>query len=671
METSEAKSRIEELRALLQAYNEAYFVHHESMVSDYQYDMDMRELETLEQQFPQFASPTSPTQHVGEEASDEFPPVAHTVPMLSIQDVFSFDEVDTFLKHCIRDVDHPSFVVEPKIDGLSVSLEYQGGVFVRGSTRGNGSTGEDITKNLRTIQSVPKLLQNAPPYLEVRGEVYMSKENFMQLVKQQEQEEKPPFKNPRNAAAGSLRQKDPQVTAQRKLDIWIFNVQQLKGETLGTHLDSLDYLKSLGFSTVIPHSQACSTLEEVHQEITAIADARSTYAFDIDGVVVKVNQFTHREELGNTAKFPKWAAAYKFPPEEKETILRRIQVNVGRTGAITPVAEFDPIELAGTTVSRATLNNQDFITEKGIRIGDTIVVRKAGEIIPEVVRSVSHAPTSSPYVLPEVCPVCGTPTVRNMDEAVLRCPNPDCPAQLHKRIVHFASRDAMDIDGLGPQTITLLQQNGLLHTIPDLYSLKKADLIQLERVGEQSATNLLQSIEKSKQNSLDRLVYGLGIPNIGAEVSKIICAQYSTMDQLLEVTEKELDAIDGIGPALAENFVTALKDAHMQQIIEGLKQAGCCMTYTGTAVQGTQLQGLNVVITGKLPTLSRDEAKALVKQHGGSARDSVSTKTSFVVAGEAAGSKLDKAISLGIPVLTEAEFLDKIQDGKDALAHEN
>ena len=487
MEKNEAKKRIEHLSNEIMQHNHRYYILNEPSVSDYTYDEMMRELRGLEAEYPEFLRPDSPSQRVGGDVQSTFDKVEHKVQMASLQDVFSFEEVAAFVQRCKDAISDPLFVVEPKIDGLSVSLEYENGILTRGSTRGDGYTGEDVTMNLKTIHTVPLSIENAPEYLEVRGEVYMSKKSFEKLCAQQEENGEVPFKNPRNAASGSLRQKDASVTARRHLDILIFNVQQIEGMELSAHKESIEYLKSLGLNT-ITQSRLLTSSDDIIKEIIRIGEKRGDYSFDIDGVVVKVDSFAQREEMGATTKTPKWAVAYKFPPEEKETILREIELSVGRTGVITPVAVFDTIRLAGTDVERASLHNQDFITDKGICIGDTIVVRKAGEIIPEVVRAVHHADEAVPYLLPKFCPVCGTKAERD-DEAALRCVNPDCPAQVMKRMIHFASKDAMNIDGLGPQNLAALHDAGLINSVADLYTLKKEDLISLERFADILYTN--------------------------------------------------------------------------------------------------------------------------------------------------------------------------------------
>lgn len=660
MNKQEAEKRIPELSEILEKYGYEYYVLDNPTVSDYEYDMLMQELKKLESDYPELVSPSSPTQRVGGAALNTFEKVTHTVQMGSLQDVFSFEQVREFVDKCKENLKNPVFTVEPKIDGLSVSLEYTDGIFTRGSTRGDGFVGEDVSGNLKTIKSIPlKLKSTAPPdFIEVRGEVYMPRESFAELSEKQELNGEQPFKNPRNAAAGSLRQKNPKVTAERKLDIFVFNIQQIDGYELNSHKQSLDYVKSLGFK-VIPSYKICTEYNEICDEINRIGTQRANLPFDIDGVVIKVDSFEQREIMGATSKVPKWAVAYKFPPEEKETTLLDIEVNVGRTGAITPVAVFEPITLAGTSVSRAVLHNQDFIDEKDIRIGDKIIVRKAGDIIPEVLKSLSHSENSKPFKLPSECPVCGTPSVRYEDESVLRCPNAECPAQLLKNLIHFASKEAMNIDGMGQAIMSLLVEKGLVKSASDIYELKASDLVMLERFGEKSAQNLIDSIEKSKKSNLDRLVYALGIRNIGQKASQLLCERFPSMQDILNADKESISEIEGFGDVMAENIVKALKEPHRIQLIKRLENLGVNMNYAKKSTGDGRFKGLTFVLTGTLPTMKRDEAKKLIESFGGKVSSSVSKKTSFVVAGEDAGSKLDKANELGVAVISESELIDK------------
>lgn len=658
MDKKTAENRVAELSALLDKYSYQYYVLDNPEISDYDFDMLMQELKGLEAQFPELVLPTSPTQRVGGAPLSKFEKVTHAVQMASLQDVFSFEQVEDFLKKCREELTEAEFSVEPKIDGLSVSLEYENGILARASTRGDGFVGEDVTANIRTIRSIPLKLENAPEFLEVRGEVYMPRSSFFELVEKQELNEETPFKNPRNAAAGSLRQKDPRITAQRKLDMFIFNVQQVRGITFKTHSESLDSLKKMGFKTV-PSYKICQTFEEIKAEIERIGNERAEFSFDIDGVVIKVNDLAQRDIMGATSKTPKWAVAYKFPPEEKETKLLDIEVNVGRTGAITPVAVFEPILLAGTSVSRAVLHNQDFIDEKDIRIGDTIVVRKAGEIIPEVLRSVAHEEGSVPFRLPEACPVCGTPSVRDEGESVLRCPNVQCPAQLLKNMIHFASKNAMNIDGLGESNMKLLVENDIVHSPADLYILRKEQLMQLDRFAEKSADNLLNAIEASKNAGLDRLIHALGIRNIGQRAAVLLCERFGDIDSILAADTEAVSAIEGFGEIMAENVVTALREPHRRELIERLREYGVNMKYDRQTGRDDRFAGMTFVLTGTLPTMKRDEAKKLIESFGGKVSGSVSKKTSFVVAGEEAGSKLVKAQELGIEILSESDLIEK------------
>ncbi len=656
--TEEEKRRYRELVAQLNYHSHLYYTLDSPEISDYDYDMLMQELKAIEKAHPNEIAADSPTQRVGDESLfNTFEKVEHTVQMGSLQDVFNEAELYDFGNRCKELIPETAFVVEPKIDGLSVSLEYRDGVFVRGSTRGNGFVGEDVTLNLRTIASIPKKLIEPVPFLEVRGEVYMPRAVFESLVAKQLQNEEEPFKNPRNAAAGGLRQKDPKITAARKLDLFVFNLQQVKGLSITSHKQSLDTLKRLGFQT-IPSYKRFDTIEEAVEEIRNIGEMRGKYPFDIDGAVIKVDDFAEREKLGSTAKFPRWAVAFKYPPEEKETTLREIQINVGRTGACTPTAIFDPITLAGTTVSRAVLHNQDFITQRDLRIGDRILVRKAGEIIPEVLRSVSHAEGSVPYHIPEECPVCHSKTVR--DEAVIRCVNPACPATLRRNLIHFASRGAMNIEGLGPALIDLLLENHLIASSADLYDLTKEQLLGLDRMGELSAQNLLNSIDRSRQNPLSRLIFGLGIRNIGERAAQLLCRHFPDADQVMAASAEEIAEIDGFGEVMAQSVAAYFAEPEARELIEHFRKAGVNLKET-VEETGTALAGKTFVLTGTLPTLSRSEAKALIEQNGGKVSSSVSKKTDYVLTGEAAGSKLTKAQELGIPILGEEEFRHLIQ----------
>ena len=654
----DAKKRIDELVEQLNYHSRLYYVENRNEISDYDYDMLQNELKELEKNYPQFLRPDSPTQRVGGEAVSQFEKVEHIVQMGSIQDVFSFEEVRRFVDTVRETIPAPAFVVEPKIDGLSVSLEYHDGEFVIGSTRGDGFVGENVTQNLKTVRSIPLSLPEDLPLLEVRGEVYMPRGVFEDLVKKQEENDEQPFKNPRNAAAGSLRQKDPKIAASRKLDIFVFNVQRIEGRELTAHKQSLDYLKSLGFKT-IPDYKRVSTTDEIIARIEEIGEVRYTLPFDIDGVVIKVDDFAQRETLGYTAKTPKWSVAYKFPPEEKNTKLLDIELNVGRTGAVTPVAVFEPIMLAGTEVARATLHNRDFIAEKNVNIGDLITVRKAGDIIPEVL-CVAEKRSEGCFEFPDTCPVCGAPLVKSEDEAAVRCSDIDCPAQIFRRIVHFASKGAMDIDGLGPAIVRALLDNGLITSVADLYTIKKADLLELDNFKEKSADNLINAIEKSRSQPLDRLVFALGIPNIGQASAKLLCDKFGDLDNICSASEEEIADIEGFGDIMASAVTKELAEPHMRELIAKLAEGGVNTKYQKVQVD-SRFEGKTFVLTGTLPTLKRAEAKALIEKYGGKASGSVSKKTAYVLAGEEAGSKLDKARSLGIEIITEEQFLDMIK----------
>ena len=654
MEHREIGEEIAALREKVAYYAGKYYDEDNPEISDYEYDQLYHRLLDLETQYPQFITLDSPTHRIGGHRSASFAPVEHKVVMGSLQDVFQTQDLYEFEKRVRESVTDPLFVVEPKIDGLSVSLEYTDGFFTRGSTRGNGMVGEDVTENLRTVASIPLRLPVPLPFLEVRGEVYMPKASFDRVTKEQEDNGETPFKNPRNAAAGSLRQKNPKITAKRGLDIFVFNIQQIKGKELNSHIESLDYLRQLGFHVLDHHG--FQTMEDAIGEIGRIGEQRGTFGFDIDGAVIKLDDFRQREQLGSTAKYPRWAVAFKYPPEEKETILRNIEIGVGRTGVLTPTAVFDPITLAGTSVSRAVLHNEDFIREKDIRIGDRIRVRKAGEIIPEVLGVVSHGENSVPFAMPYLCPSCGSPVERVEDEAALRCVNPSCPVQLLRNLIHFASRNAMDIEGLGPALLSALIEAGKIQSAADLYYLKREDLIDLERMGEKSVQNLLTAIQQSKERDLSRLLFGLGIRNIGERAAQDLSAAFPEMKQLFSVKEEDLLALDGFGETLARSVVDFFALPATRELIKRLEQAGVNMTGAQPVRQNT-LAGATFVLTGTLPTLKRSEAKAMIEEKGGKVAGSVSKKTSYVVAGEEAGSKLVKAQELGIPILSEEELL--------------
>ena len=656
----EAVNRAEELRRELRYHSDLYYNQDAPEIDDFTYDKLMRELEDIEAEFPDLITSDSPTQKVGGQAGEKFSPVVHAVQMASLHDSFSFDELRDFDRKVRETAPDTVYVVEPKIDGLSVSVEYRNGVLVRASTRGDGITGEDVTDNILTIKSLPHRLKNAPAYLEVRGEVYMSFESFLALTKRQEENEEKPFKNPRNAAAGSLRQKDSRVTASRTLDILLFNTQQIEGETLTSHIESLEYLSSLGLPTAF-HKE-CSTIDEVIAEIEKIGDNRGDYPFAIDGAVVKVNDFETRELLGSTAKFPRWAEAYKYPPEEKVTTLLSVEINVGRTGVLTPKVIVEPVRLAGTTVSAATLHNQDNIDRLDLRIGDTVLLQKAGEIIPEVlsVNRDKRPEGTVPFTLPKLCPECGSPVVRDEDGVALRCTSPECPAQRLRNIAHFASREAMDIEGLGISVCESLVNAGLVKTPADLYYLKAEDIAALERLGDKSAQKLIAAIDKSREAGLARLLCAFGIRQVGQKAAKVLASHYSDLDALMAAGAEELTLVPDIG-AITAGFITEWfsKPQSLHQI-RLLRDAGVDFS-SHEEKKDDRFAGMTFVLTGALQQFTRDEASALIESFGGKASSSVSKKTSYVVAGENAGSKLTKAQSLGIPVLSETEFADMLR----------
>jgi len=660
------EERIIQLREIIHYHDYKYYVEDNPEISDFEYDKLLRELENLEAKYPHLITPDSPTQRVGGKPLEGFETVVHEVQMQSLSDVFNENELYEF-DHRVRTVlqdQHVEYVVELKIDGLSVSLEYENGIFVRGSTRGDGIIGENVTQNLKTIKTIPLKLKDAIPYLEVRGEVFMSRDNFLKLNAQREALEEPLFANPRNAAAGSLRQLDPKITATRKLDIFVFNIQQIRGREFDTHVETLDYLKNQGFK-VSPSYNTFDNIKDAYKEVLRLGEMRGELPFEIDGAVIKVNSLNQRNILGSTSKVPKWAVAFKFPAERKKTKLKDIIIQVGRTGALTPNAVLEPVRLAGTTVSRATLHNMDYIRQKDIRIGDTVVVQKAGDIIPEVVEVVFDDRDGSEieFNMPEHCPVCGADVMREPGEAVTRCTGIECPAQLLRNIIHFASRDAMNIEGLGPAIIEQLLDKQLIKGAADLYTLQFDDLVNMERMGKKSAENLLNAIERSKKNDLGRLIYAFGIRLIGQRAAKLLADHFGSMDNLMKASFEELITINEIGDKMAESVVKFFAQEQTLDTIEKLKAAGVNMIKLGNQSKGSnKLEGKTFVLTGTLPTLTRKEASELIEANGGKVSGSVSKKTSYVLAGEEAGSKLTKAQELRIPIITEEEFMKMIKE---------
>lgn len=656
------KKIIEEYNKLCEEinyHNDRYYNQDSPEISDYDYDMLLRRLEAIEQEHPEIKQDSSPTLHIGGRASEKFSPVEHTVPMQSLHDSFSHEELMDFDRRVREAVVAPEYVVEPKFDGLSVSVEYENGVLVRASTRGDGIIGEDITENILTIKNLPHKLKKPLPYLEVRGEVFMSNESFLRLLKKQEENEEKPFKNPRNAAAGSLRQKNSEITRQRELDIFIFNIQQINGAELNSHKQSLDFIGELGLPKP-PFYNCYSTMTDAIDEVERIGAMRGELPYQIDGAVIKLNDFDSRELLGSTAKFPRWAEAYKFPPEEKATKLIDIEINVGRTGALTPTGVFEPITLAGTTVSRAVLHNEDFIKEKDIRIGDTVILRKAGEIIPEVVALKEHGENTVPFKMPEVCPSCGGPVVRENDEAAVRCTNTDCPAQLMRHLIHYVSRDAMDIDGLGPAVLERLVNEGMISSPVDLYRLDYERIANFDGMGELSAANLRKSIEKSKSNELYRLVFALGIRHIGQKAAKLLCEHFGTIEAIMSAENEEISSIDGYGKIMADSVYEYFSLDSTKELINRLRELGVKMPAAEKQATDNKFSGKTFVLTGTLPTLKRSEASKIIESLGGKTSSSVSKKTDFVLAGDEAGSKLTKAQSLGITIISEEEFLKMV-----------
>lgn len=657
MELKAAQEKLNSLKQLVEYHSDLYYNQNRNEISDYEYDMLMQQIKNIESQFPQLITEDSPTQRVQGLANSTFEKVTHQVKMESLLDAFSYEELRDFDNRVKSVAPDAKYVVETKIDGLSMSLEYVDGVFTRGSTRGDGVVGEDVTQNLATIKSIPKKIKNAPKFIELRGEVYMPKEVFLKLVKQQEDEGKKPFKNPRNAASGSVRQKDSRITAERELDIFIFNIQQISDEyKLTGHKESLDLIKSFGFK-VSPRYNLYDSIDEVIGEIENIGNMRGQFSFEIDGAVVKVDDFETRREMGSTNKYPRWAIAYKYPPEEKATILKDIEISVGRTGVLTPTAVFEPVQLAGTSVQRAVLHNQDFIDEKQINIGDEILVRKAGDIIPEVVKLVKKN-TEEVFRIPLVCPSCHSEIVKT-EESALRCINPECPEQLTRNIIHFASRTAMNIDGLGESIVYQLAESNLIKDVGDLYSLTFEQALSLEGFKDKSAQNLITAIENSKQANLDKLIFAFGIRNIGEKAAALLAEKFDTLDNLINADMQSIIEIDGFGEIGAKSVTEYFAKDTVKLVIQKLKAAGVNMQYKSSRASDI-LSGKTFVVTGTLPSLSRDEAEKLIADNGGKAASSVSKKTSYVLAGEKAGSKLEKAKTLGIPVIDEAEFLNMI-----------
>ncbi len=656
----EPKKEIELLSKELEYHNRQYYVLDDPKISDFDYDHMLRRLEELEKEYPQYASPTSPTRRVGGEAISQFQKVQHAVPLESLQDVFSFDELREFDARVRTEELGAEYSVEPKVDGLSVALEYVDGVFTRGATRGDGLIGEDVTENLKTIRSIPMHLEGAPARMIVRGEVFMPRASFEALNEQQEKAGKPLFANPRNAAAGSLRQLDPKVAAQRRLDILVFNLQLAEGRSFETHSDTLDFLRELGFK-VIPYA-LCRDMDTAERLITELNETRYALSYDIDGAVMKLNDLAGRQRMGSTAKFPRWAAAFKYPPEIKSTVLEDIVVQVGRTGVLTPRAVVAPVHLAGTTVTAATLHNQDFIAEKDIRIGDTVKIRKAGEIIPEILEvELDKRPAGTqPYHLPDRCPVCGAPVARDEDGVAMRCTGAECPAQLSRNLAHFVSREAMNIDGLGSAIIDTLIEQKMIANPADLYHLDFAKFAELPGQGKKSAENLEKAIENSKQNDLSRLLCAFGIRQVGTKAAKVLAATFGTLDALKDATEEQLTAIPDVGQTTAESIRSWFADPQSQDLIERLRAAGVNFT-SQKQVTDARFAGKTFVLTGALSLFTREEATEKIESFGGKAAGSVSKKTTYVVAGENAGSKLKKANELGIPVLSEQDFLDMMQ----------
>ena len=656
----EIRAELERLRLEVKRYADSYYESDKSLVSDFEYDELYHRLLTLEEENPELVTPDSPTQIVGGRANTQFSPVTHTVPLQSLNDVFSFAEVEAFVEKTLDSAGADGYTVEPKIDGLSVALYYENGIFIYGATRGDGITGEDVTANLLTVQSIPKRLKSAPELLSVRGEIYMSKAVFKQLNAEREINEEQLLANPRNAAAGSMRQLDSKITAARRLDIIVFNIQEVVGAEFKTHAETLDYLKSLGFPVI--DYVTVNAPDELTRKIEEIGNRRGEFEYDIDGAVVKINALAARNALGSTSKAPRWAVAYKYPPEKKETELLDIVIQVGRTGVLTPKAVVKPVRLSGTTVSNATLHNADFISSRDIRIGDTVILEKAGEIIPEVLEIVpsKRQDNSVPYEFPSSCPECGAAVLRDEGGAHIRCTGAECPAQRHRNIVHFASRRAMDIEGLGTSVAEQLLTEGLITTPADLYYLEPQQLATLERFGQKSAENLIAAIKASKANGLQRLLFAFGIPQVGESAAKALGARFGTLEKLRSASVEELVAVADIGAVTAAYISEWFKNPQSAHLISRLREAGVDMTCEVTESVG-KFTGMTFVLTGTLPNYTRDEAAEIIERLGGKTSGSVSKKTSIVLAGENAGSKFTKAKSLGVRVITEVEFEEMIK----------
>ena len=664
-EKENAKKEISELRKKIDRAAKLYYTEDNPEITDYEYDMMMRRLYELETLFPELVTEDSPTRRVGGKVLDKFEKVTHDVKMGSLSDVFSFEEAEDFLGKSADVLGYePYFSVEPKIDGLSVSLEYRDGKFVRGSTRGDGITGENVTENLKTVKTIPLSLPDEIPFLEVRGEVYMPKKSFAKLNSECEENGKTPFANPRNAAAGSLRQLDPKIAAKRGLDIFIFNIQRCEGKTFLSHTEGLDYLEKEGFH-VIPERKKIKGAFNITERIKELGEKRGKLSYDIDGVVIKADIIAERETLGENINTPKWAVAYKFPPEQQKTKVTDITAQVGRTGVLTPKAILTPVKIAGSTVSAATLHNIDFITEKDIRIGDTVILQKAGDIIPEVVSVCKDMRTGKemPYQFPKYCPSCGEPVYRDADEAATRCTNSACPAQIERNIEHFASRDAMNIEGMGPAVVKSLISAGLVKDISDLYSLKTEEVEPLERMGKKSAEKLILSIENSKSRGLDKLIYALGIRNIGEKAAKSLASHFEDIENLFSATKEELVSIEDFGEVTADDVINFFSHSQTKELVEKLKSAGVKTRYEKEK-KGDILGGLTFVLTGTLPALSRSDASKIIESYGGKCASSVSNNTDFVLAGDAAGSKLTKAEALGIKIIDEDGLMKMINEGE-------